>query len=72
MKKKATLILIAMLLIFVLGTQAGFSKEKAETDFDAARVIGKLDQVLTNQAEILEQFEQIKQELAVIKIRATR
>ena len=72
MNRKGVIILVATVLIFALGIQAGLSKEKEKTALDTDRVIRKLDEVLANQAEILKQFEEIKQELQVIKVRATR
>ena len=72
MNRKGVIILVATVLIFALGIQAGLSKEKEESALDTNRVIRKLDEVLANQAEILKQFEEIKQELGVIKVRATR
>ena len=67
MYRKIFISLIAIVLIFALGIQLGFCAEG-----DTAKVISKLDEVLANQAEILKQFDGIKQELAIIKIRATR
>ncbi len=67
MKGKIALVLIVTALVFILGIQMGLSAEE-----DSARIISKLDKVLANQAEIFRQFDEIKQELNVIKIRATR
>ena len=72
MKIKAVPILIAALLIFALGIQPGVSKEEDAAVSDAAKIMRKLNEVLANQAEILKQFSEVKQELAIIKIRATR
>ncbi|MCQ9208644.1 MAG: hypothetical protein NG712_04620 [Omnitrophica bacterium] len=71
MKKKTVLILAATLLILALGMQTGFSQEQ-EIELDARKIMHKLDEVLANQAEILEQFEEIRQELAIIRVRASR
>ncbi|MBL7092053.1 MAG: hypothetical protein ISS24_01465 [Candidatus Omnitrophica bacterium] len=72
MKGKIVFVLIAAVLIFTLGTQLGLSKEKETAVSDSAGIMRRLDEVLANQAEILKQFGEVKQELAVIKIRATR
>ena len=72
MNRKVFTILVAIVLIFALGIQVGLSKEREKPALDANRVMRKLDEVLANQAEILKQFEEIKQELAIIRIRASR
>lgn len=72
MKGKVPIILVAAALILVLGLQIGFCQEKEEARLDAGTIIRKLNEVLANQAEILKQFEEIKQELAIIKVRASR
>ena len=66
-KEKVIFILIAIALIFIPGIKMGVNAAE-----DSARVISKLDKVLANQAEMFKQFDEIKQELKVIKIRATR
>ena len=73
MEKKVIFVLIATVLIFALGTQTGFSKdnEKEKAESDTTGIVQKLDEVLANQAEILKQFDEIKQELAIIKVRAS-
>jgi len=71
-KGKIVFVLVAVLLIFALGTELGLSKEKETAASDSAKIMRKLSEVLANQAEILKQFDEVKQELAVIKIRATR
>ena len=72
MKGKIVFVLIAVLLILALGTQVGVSKEEDAAVSDSARIMRKLNEILANQAEIFKQFSEVKQELAVIKIRATR
>ena len=72
MKGKIVFVLIAALLILALGTQVGVSKEEDAAGLDTAKIMRKLNEILANQAEILKQFGEVKQELAVIKIRATR
>jgi len=71
-KGKIVFVLIAAVLIFTLGTQLSLSKEKETAMSDTAKIMRKLNEILANQAEILKQFSEVKQELAVIKIRATR
>lgn len=72
MHKKSFVALVAITLILVLGAQTGFSREKEEATADTDKIMHKLDEVLANQNEILAQFDQIKQELEVIKVRASR
>jgi hypothetical protein len=72
MQKKILVVLAAGLLIFVLGMQMGLSKESPESDIESGKIIRKLDEVLFNQAEILKQFSEIKQDLQIIKIRSSR
>jgi len=64
-------ILAATLLVLALGMQVGLSQDE-EAHAGAGTIMNKLDKVLANQAEILEQFEEIRQELVVIKVRASR
>ena len=72
MKGKIVFVLVAALLILAVGIQVGVSKEEDVSGLDSARIMRKLSEILANQAEILKQFDEVKQELAVIKIRATR
>ena len=72
MDKKIFIILVAAALILVVGLQTGFCQEKEEAQLDAGTIMRKLNEVLANQAEILQAFEEIKQELAIIKVRASR
>lgn len=71
-KGKIVFVLVAALLILAVGIQVGVSKEEDVSGLDSARIMRKLSEILANQAEILKQFDEVKQELAVIKIRATR
>jgi hypothetical protein len=71
-KGKIVFVLVATLLIFALGIQPGVSKEEDAAVPDSAKIVRRLNEILANQAEILKQFSEVKQELAVIKIRATR
>ena len=73
MKAKTVLILITTALIFTLSVQEGaLSQEKDELSPDAAGIMRKLDEILDNQAKIFEQIDMIKQELEIIKVRASR
>lgn len=69
MRAKAILVLVASILIFALGIQVGLTREKEEEDI--AKIMRKLDGILANQAEIFRQFDEIRQELSIIKIRVT-
>ncbi len=72
MQRKVFSVLVAALLILALGIQLGLCKQEEKAVSDAAKIMRKLNEILANQAEILKQFSEVKQELAVIKIRATR
>lgn len=51
------------------------SKSAAEASADAAshkQIQARLDQILTNQVEILARFDAVMEELRVVKIRATQ
>lgn len=72
MWKKMFIALVAAAIVFALGVQSSFSREQEEATVSATKIINKLDEILANQAEILRQFEAIKQELEIIKIRASR
>ena len=72
MQRKVFSVLVAALLILALGIQLGLCKQEEKAVSDAAKIMRKLNEILTNHAEILKQFGEVKQELAVIKIRATR
>ena len=67
---KILTVLVATTLIFILGIQVGLSKE--ESALDTSETMRKLDKILLNQTEILKQFEEVRQELVIIKIRASR
>ncbi len=72
MHRKIIFVLVALALISALGTQVVLSKEKQAPALDTSKIVRKLDEALSNQAEILKKFEEIKQELAIIKVRASR
>lgn len=72
MRGKIIFVLVAIVLIFALGMPTGFSREKEKATLDSTAIIAKLDEVLANQVEILAEFDEIKQELRIIKVRASR
>jgi uncharacterized membrane protein len=72
MRGKIIFVLVAIVLIFALGMSTGFSQEKEKATLDSTAIIAKLDEVLANQVEILAEFDEIKQELRIIKVRASR
>ena len=72
MHKKSFVALTAIALVFALGIEAGFSREKEKATLDSTAIIAKLDEVLANQVEIFVEFDEIKQELRIIKVRASR
>lgn len=69
-RKVFIVLLMGTILIFALGMQAGLSKEEAA--LDTSETMRKLDKILLNQSEILKQFEEIKEELRIIKVRASK
>ncbi len=72
MQRKVSIVLLAVVFISVMGTQAVLGKDKEDTAIDTVEIMDKFDAVLANQAELLKQIAEIKQELAIIKIRASR
>ncbi len=72
MRGKIIFVLVAIALVFALGMPTGFSREKEKVTLDSTAIIAKLDEVLANQVEILAEFDEIKQELRIIKVRASR
>ncbi len=72
MRKRIVILLAAIVLILALGIQVGLSKGKEEAALDTSKIMRKLNEVLANQAEMFKQFDEIKQELVVIKVRASR
>ena len=47
------------------------SAGKAGGDVDAKKLDAKLDQILANQEKILQRFDEVMEELRIVKIRAT-
>jgi predicted anti-sigma-YlaC factor YlaD len=72
MRVKPSIILVAVVLIFALRIEAGFGQEKETIKIDRVVVMQKLDEILSNQDDIFKRLDQIEQELAVIKVRASR
>ena len=62
MKKKV--LIASFIILLALPCRALFAQEVA--------LLTKLDQVIKNQEEILKQLAEIKKEVEVVKIRATR
>jgi hypothetical protein len=50
---------------------ASTSKEAATSGTADPRIMGKLDQIIENQQKMLGEFEEVKRQLQIIKIRAT-
>jgi len=66
MSKKVTIFTIAAIIwisFFALRAEA--------EEISSSQIKSKLDQILTNQKEITKKLDQIKDELQVVKIRAT-
>jgi len=75
MARKTLVVSIFLALVIFLGvfTLKGFTKEtKSVGSNDISVLSEKIDTVLKNQQEIIEQLEGIKTELDIIKIRASR
>lgn len=67
------LFLTALVLYFFLPVTPGFVPVvEAAAQAEICGDTPKLDQVLKNQLEILRGLDEIKKELAIVKIRATR
>ncbi len=54
---------LAAILLFLVLAPSAFAEEVS---------VRKLDQILENQTEILKQLAEIKSELEIVKVRATR
>lgn len=73
MSKTIVVTLLMSILVFSLGAQGTCFSDEGETEqMDITRIMRKLEQITLNQEEIFKQFEEIKQELAIIKVRASR
>jgi len=65
-------ILIVVLVVCISLATGVFAQEKSESEIDIDQIVNKLNEVLDNQEKILEEFSEIKKELAIIKVRASR
>ena len=67
-------IFLVGICLFPASLYAANTPAKSTTPESAknAQIVLKLDQVLTNQTEILKQLGELKQELLIVKARATR
>lgn len=72
MRTKMTIVLIATVLILAVGLQVGLSQTQKASGLDTDRIIHKLDEILANQTQMLKRFDEVKKELAIIKVRASR
>lgn len=73
MYRMLLIILAAATLVLAAGTQRALSQQnKQDTGEATPQLEAKVDRILAGQEEILSQLDQIKQELEVIKVRATR
>ena len=62
--------LMICLSLFLTVSASGFAVPEAPKD--QAEVVSRLDKLLKSQAEILQRLEEIKQELYIVKVRATK
>ena len=68
MNLKKTLLWVSVLVVGLLILSGGWSLSQGEEN-----TLGyKIDQVLQNQGKILQQLADIKSELEIVKVRATR
>ncbi|MBU1062077.1 MAG: hypothetical protein KJ957_06955 [Candidatus Omnitrophica bacterium] len=75
MARKVLLVSVILAMIVSLGffTLKGFGKEQESEKTQNTRVVSeKIDEILKNQQAIIERLEDIKSELNIIKIRASR
>lgn len=76
MVRKTWLLGLLMMVIISLGVFAlkGFGKEErtAEKEQDAASVSEKINEVLKNQQDIIARLEDIRNQLDIIRVRASR
>ena len=61
----------ALGLVLALGLVAN-AETKREPKLDTAAIEKKLNEVLSNQALILQRLDELKAELQIVKVRATR
>ena len=69
---KPYFVLAALGLILALGISQGFGEESNVDSADIDKIVRKLDEVLDNQAAIVKQLAELKQELGIVKIRCSR
>ncbi len=74
MKHKIAFILIMAVLMVGWAARLGLSQEQQKQDsaVDTSEIVQKLNQIMATQQQILQEFNEIKQELAIIKVRASR
>ena len=73
--RKVSFLLVFLAMIVSLGifTLKGFGKDEDLEKTQDKRVLSeKIDEILKNQKDIIERLEDIKSELNIIKIRASR
>ncbi|MFC1623744.1 hypothetical protein ACFL28_00285 [Candidatus Omnitrophota bacterium] len=75
MARKIWRLSLLIVMVISLGVFAlkGFGKEKKlEEKNDSSAISEKIDEILKNQQDIIAQLEDIKKELDIIRIRASR
>ena len=63
--KKSILSALLLMALFVLPVRLAYAVENAD-------IVQKLDQILSNQKDILQSLSEVKSELEIVKVRATR
>lgn len=71
-KRKAMAALVIIILILAVGSRVGLGKDKEQPQLNPAQILQRLEEVLSNQQEMFKQFEEVKQELEIIRVRASR
>ena len=69
---KRTLLFISVFLLLMLSASFTFADTAASKNTDGGQLIKKLDEILSGQKQVLARLDEVKQELYVIKIRATQ
>ncbi|MFH1046435.1 MAG: hypothetical protein V1727_05675 [Candidatus Omnitrophota bacterium] len=70
--QKGVLLLLLVALLLSLGIRQVIGQQEDGEGFSSQQVMSKLDAVMASQQEILKKLDEIKQDLAVIQVRATK
>ena len=70
MKRMIPFIVAAVMIISVVGLR--FSNAQQSGPDDVQRILQKLDKILANQSDMKEDLQEVKKELEIVKVRASR